>query len=73
MKLSRLFQPRNPLFWFMLALNGLSTLLAWIAHNRPLDAWGTALVAMFAIANAVIGVWLAWRLMHEPATTQVDR
>jgi len=69
MKLSRLFQPRNPLFWIMLVLNGLSTALAWIAQNRPLNAWGVLLVSGFAIGNAAIGVWLAWRLMrNEPAT-----
>ncbi len=27
MKLQRLFQPRNPLFWIFLVLNGLSTVL----------------------------------------------
>ncbi|UUZ73377.1 hypothetical protein LP415_09030 [Polaromonas sp. P1(28)-8] len=68
MKLSRLFQPRNPLFWIMLVLNGLSTALAWIAHNRPLNAWGALLVSGFAIGNAAIGIWLAWRLMrNDPA------
>lgn len=68
MKFSRLFQPRNPLFWIMLVLNGLSTALAWIAHNRPLNAWGTLLVSGFAIGNAAIGIWLAWRLMrNDPA------
>lgn len=68
MKFSRLFQPHNPLFWIMLALNGLSTALAWIAQNRPLNVWGTLLVGGFAIGNAVIGLWLAWRLMSEPPT-----
>lgn len=68
MKFSRLLQPRNPLFWIMLALNGLSTALVWIAQNRPLNVWGTLLVGGFAIGNAVIGLWLAWRLMrNEPA------
>ena len=56
----------------MLVLNGLSTLLAWIVHNRPLDGLGMALVAMFAVSNAVIGMWLAWRLMREPTSDQSD-
>lgn len=73
MKISRLFQPRNPLFWLMLLLNGLSPLLAWIVRNRPLNGWGVAVVTTFAIGNAVIGIWLAWRLMREPASTQSDR
>ena len=67
MKLSRLFQPRNPLFWLMLVLNGLSPLLAWVVRNRPLNGWGMAVVATFAIGNAVVGLLLAWRLMREPA------
>ena len=66
MKLSRLVQPRNPLFWLMLVLNGLSPLLAWVVRNRSLNGWGMAVVTTFAIGNAVIGVWLAWRLVREP-------
>ena len=72
MKLSRLFQPRNPLFWLMLLLNGLSPLLAWVVRNRPLNGWGMAVVTTFAIGNAVIGVWLAWRLVREPAPDRAD-
>jgi hypothetical protein len=66
MKLSRLFQPRNPLFWLMVVLNGLGPLLAWVVRNRPLNGWGMAVVVAFAIGNAVIGLWLAWRLVREP-------
>jgi hypothetical protein len=53
----------------MLLLNGLSLLLAWVVRNRPLNGWGMAVVTAFAIGNAVIGIWLAWRLMREPAST----
>ena len=56
----------------MLMLNGLSPLLAWVARNRALNGWGLAIVTTFAIGNAVIGVWLAWRLMREPAPHQAD-
>ncbi len=67
MKLSRLFQPRNPLFWMMLALNALSTMLVWIVHNRPLSTFAMLIVAVFAIGNALLGTWLAWRLVRtEP-------
>ena len=52
----------------MMVLNGLSTLLAWLVRNRPLDGWGIAVVTTFAIGNAVIGMWLAWRLMREPTS-----
>jgi hypothetical protein len=64
MKLTRLFQPRNPLFWMMMALNALSAMLAWIVHNRPLNTFATLIVAGFAIGNAVLGTWLAWRLVR---------
>lgn len=62
---SRLFQPKNPLFWLMLALNALSPALAWVVHNRPLNGLGMVVVALFAVGNAVLGLWLAWRLMRD--------
>ncbi len=65
MKSSRLFQPRNPLFWIMLALNGLSTALAWLVHNRPLNTFGMLLIGSFALINAVLGTWFAWRLVKD--------
>jgi hypothetical protein len=65
MKLSRLFQPRNPLFWIMLALNGLSTVLAWLVHNRPLNTFGMLLIGSFALINAALGTWFAWRLVKD--------
>lgn len=67
MKLSRLLQPRNPLFWIMLALNALSSVLAWIAHTRPLSTAGILLVGTFAVLNALLGTWLAWRLLRDDA------
>ena len=71
MKLLRIYQPRNPLFWFMVALNVLSYALAWIVQNRPLNTLGMLLVGGFALANAVLGVWLMWRLMQtEPPEKQ---
>ena len=65
MKLTRLFQPRNPIFWIMLSLNALSVALAWLVDNRPLNGLGVAMVAGFALINAVLGSWLAWRLVKE--------
>ena len=67
MKLLRLYQPRNPLFWFMLALTLLSYALSWIVQNRTLNTLGMLLVGSFALANAVLGMWLMWRLLKtEP-------
>lgn len=65
MKWSRLFQPRNPLFWLMLALNALSPALAWVVRNRSLNGWGVLLVSVFAVGNALLGLWLAWRLLRD--------
>jgi hypothetical protein len=69
MKLSRLFQPRNPLFWMMLMLNLLSAALAWIVHNRPLNTPAMVIVGMFALGNALIGTWLMWRLVRDEPPT----
>lgn len=66
MNLFRLLQPHNPVFWLMLVLNALSLLLAWVVRNRPLSGWGMTVIAIFATGNAVVGVWLAWRLMRQP-------
>jgi uncharacterized membrane protein len=71
--LSRLYQPRNPLFWLMLALNALSPALAWVVHNRPLNAWATVLLTGFALGNAILGTFLLWRLLREePAAPARD-
>jgi hypothetical protein len=70
MKLTRLFQPRNPLFWMMVTLNVLSTLLMWIVHNRPLSTFGMLVVGGFALCNALLGTWLAWRLVRDDSGTK---
>lgn len=63
LKITRLFQPRNPAFWLMLILNVLSLLLAWVIEHRRLNGMGLFVVAVLAIGNALWGLWLAWRLM----------
>lgn len=65
MKLSRLFQPRNPLFWLVLALNALSAMLAWVVQHRPLGTVAMLLVVGFALSNAMLGTWLTWRLVRD--------
>jgi len=73
MKLSRLIQPRNPLFWTMLVLNALSAALAWIVQNRPLGTVAMVVVLVFALGNALAGTWLLWRLLREePHTPQSE-
>ena len=63
MRLFRLFQPRKPAFWLMLALNLLSSVLAWVTQTQPLSALGQTLVAVFAIGNGLMGLRLAWLLV----------
>lgn len=71
MKLLRIYQPRNPLFWIMLALNALSYALAWIVQNRSLNTLGMLLVGGFALVNAVLGMWLLWRLAQTAPGSQL--
>lgn len=66
MKLSRLFQPRNPLFWIMLSLNALSMVIGWLLQHRPLNTLGMLVLGGFALSNAILGTWLAWRLVKQP-------
>ena len=74
MKLLRIYQPRNPLFWIMLALNALSYALAWIVQNRSLNTLGMLLVGGFALVNAVLGIWLLWRLAQAaPGSQQSEK
>jgi hypothetical protein len=74
MKLTRLWQPRNPAFWLMVALNLLSTVLAWVVRSYELAPLAALMVAGFAVANALIGLGLMWLLMREePARPGRDR
>jgi redox-regulated HSP33 family molecular chaperone len=65
MKLSRLIQPRNPQFWVLIALNGLSTAISWILRTRDLPAAVTVVLAGFAVCNVLLGLWIAFRLMND--------
>lgn len=65
MKLSRLYQPRNPLFWLMVALNLMSMVLGWIAQTYALGVLVSLMIVVFAIGNVVLGAFLAWRLLNS--------
>ncbi len=65
MKLSKIYRPRNPIFWLLIGFNLLSTALAWIARNYDLAPLPALAVAAAAVANAVIGLFLMLRLMRE--------
>ncbi len=65
MKISRLFQPRNPQFWLLIVLNILSTVISYILRTRDLPTLPVLLLAAFAIANFVLGLRIALRLMAD--------
>lgn len=65
LKLSRLFRPRDPRFWLMIALNLLSAALAWVLRTYPLVPLAAALVAVFALGNAVLGMRIAFDLLRD--------
>ncbi|MDE3232397.1 MAG: hypothetical protein KGN99_03755 [Pseudomonadota bacterium] len=65
MKISRLFQPKNPIFWILVALNLLSLALSHIAQNYPLNTLGTWVITACALLNAIISAVLAWRLVNS--------
>jgi len=66
MRISRLFQFRNPLFWIFVLLNGLSTVISWLlrTHEFPLPIM--LVLAGFALGNMIYGLRIAMRLMREP-------
>ena len=49
----------------MVALNLLSTVLGWIAHNQAPGVFLSMIIVVFAIGNAVLGVYLMWRLVNS--------
>ena len=67
MKLSRLWQPRTPLFWQMVAFNVLSSLCAWALRTLPLNTAGMLLVGSAALLNCGFGLLATWRLLQGPA------
>lgn len=65
MKISRLYQPRNPRFWLVIALNLSSTVLAWIARNHELAPVAGVVVVILALGNAALGLGLMWSLVKD--------
>lgn len=69
LKFSRLFQWRNPQFWLLVVLNGLSTAISYLLRAYELPLPIAFVLAGFAVANVVIGIRIAWRLLTDgPAT-----
>lgn len=66
-KFSRLFQPKNPQFWLLVALNALSAAISWLLQTRSLSLAPTLVLAIFALVNFLLGLKIAVYLMREPA------
>jgi len=69
-KLSRLIQPCNPKFWLLIVLNGLSAAISFILRSYDLPATITLMLAGFAIANVIIGIYIAMHLMADSPTAK---
>jgi hypothetical protein len=67
MKLSRLWQPRNPLFWMMVMFNVLSSVCSWAMRALPLNMLGLLLVGGVALMNVIFGLLAVWKLLKDPA------
>ncbi len=65
MKLSRLYQPRNPQFWLLVVLNLLSTGITHILRSQELPLAIALVLAAFALANCLIGIRIALQLMRD--------
>jgi hypothetical protein len=73
MRISRLFQFRNPLFWIFVLLNGLSTVISYQLRTHEFS-WPIALIlAGFAFGNMIYGIRIALRLMREPDPASASR
>jgi hypothetical protein len=70
----RLWQPHRALFWLMLAFNGLSSAMAWYLNLARPQGVLLVLLTIMALGNALMGMWLLWRLWAESPseTTQGD-
>ena len=65
MKLSRLYRPQDRRFWLMIVLNLLYAVLAWFLRSWPLVPLATVVVALFALGNAALGMFIAWDLLRD--------
>lgn len=61
----RLWQPRNPLFWLVLALQLLSSALVLVIQLRDPPAGLRLLLGLLALTNSLLGWWLIARLWRE--------
>lgn len=63
LKIVRLIQPRNPLFWLLIMVNGLSSAISFLMHACQLSLGANLVLAGFALGNVVVGIVIALHLM----------
>ena len=65
-KLARLYQPKNPLFWLLVILIVLSAAISWLLQTRPFSLPVTLLLVVFALGNFLLGLMFAVQLLRIP-------
>jgi 4-hydroxybenzoate polyprenyltransferase len=68
----RLWQPRHPLFWLMLALQLLSSVLVLIIQIQDPPAGLRLVLGLLALSNSLLSWWLLARLWRETGTDAVE-
>ena len=66
MRIGRLFQFRNPLFWIFVLMNGLSTIISYLLRTQEFSLPMVLVLAGFALGNMIYGLRIALRLMRDP-------
>jgi len=69
MKLKRLWQPANKLFWMMLFFNIMSSVCTYVMRAYPWNMAGQLLLAAIALVNVFFGLAAAWMLMRDEPTS----
>jgi uncharacterized integral membrane protein len=72
MRIGRLFQFRNPLFWIFVLLNGLSTVISYLLRTQEFSLPIALVLAGFALGNMIYGLRIAVRLMREPTPSIIS-
>jgi uncharacterized integral membrane protein len=72
MRIGRLFQFCNPLFWIFVLLNGLSTVISYLLRTQEFSLPIALVLAGFALGNMIYGLRIAVRLMSEPTPSIIS-
>lgn len=70
--LRRLWQPRLPLFWLVIALNLMSSAMTSALYVLEPAGAMRVLLTLFALLNTLAGWWLLARLWRETAPVEQD-